>query len=163
MMLVPTFQSWFIAALWFYSSRPASLAVAKKETSREKADLEKRLKKAEETVARALDEAKEAKDEAKRLKKEIDKSKSSLKKSKEHSQKVESRFREVVGKLSGNFLLSILSMSFSDNSEPLHWLFLLICSFFGYQLGSHRCWHLAWRTSSESQERTSEMVSRRVS
>ena len=113
MMLIPTFQSWFIAVLWFYSSRPASSAVAKREASREKADLEKRLKKAEETAARALDEAKEAKDEAKRLKNELDESKASLEKSKEHSQKVENRFREVVGKLSGIFLSPSLSKPLS--------------------------------------------------
>ena len=104
MIVIPICQSWFTAEFWFYSSRPASSAVAKKEASREKADLEKKLKKAEETAARALDEAKEAKDEAKRLKKELDESRASLEKSKEYSQKVEHRFREVVEKLSGSFL-----------------------------------------------------------
>ena len=111
MMLVPTLQSCFISAFWFYSSRPASSAVAKREASREKADLEKRLKKAEEAAARALDEAKEAKDEAKCLKKELDESRASLEKSKEYSQKVEHHFREVVKKLSGNFPSLFLSNS----------------------------------------------------
>ena len=64
-------------------------------------------------MARALDEAKEAKDEAKCLKKELDESKASLEKSKEYSQKVEHRFREVVEKLSGNFLSPFLSNSSS--------------------------------------------------
>ena len=77
-------------------------------------DLEKRLKKAEEIAQRALDETKEAKEEAKRLKKELDESSASLEKSKEHSQKVETRFREVVGKLSGNFLVSFLLKSSSS-------------------------------------------------
>ena len=78
------------------------------------------LKKAEDAAKRAIDEAKVAKDEARRLKKELDESVDNLAKSKEHSQKIDKCFREVVGKLSGNFLLPILSMSFSDNSEPLH-------------------------------------------
>ena len=81
----------------------ASSVVAKKEASREKADLEKKLKKAEEMAARALNEAKEAKDEAKRLKRELDESKASLEKSKQYSQKVEQRFRGVVERLSGNY------------------------------------------------------------
>ena len=68
-----------------------------RKASREKADLEKRLKKAEEIAKRTFDEAKEAKDEAKHLKKELDESMTSLKKSKEHSQKVENRFREASG------------------------------------------------------------------
>ena len=97
---------------WFYFSRPISSTAALREASREKADLERRLKKVEETAQRALDEAKEAKDEAKRLKKELDESAANLEKSKEHSQKVETRFREVVGKLSGNFLFSFLTKSF---------------------------------------------------
>ena len=92
-----------------YFSCPVSSTVAQKEASREKADLEKRLKKAKESAKCALDEAKEAKDEAKRLKKELDESAADLKKSKEQSQKVEAHFRDVVGKLSGNFLFSCLS------------------------------------------------------
>ena len=98
---------------WFYFSRPVSFTAALREASREKADLEKGLKKAEEIAKRALDEAKEAKDEAKRLKKELEESAANLEKSKEHSQKVENLFREVVGKLSGNLLSSFLSRSFS--------------------------------------------------
>ena len=85
--------------------------IAKREASREKSDLEKRLKKAEEAAKRAQNEAKEAKDEAKDLKKELDELAVKLKKSKEQSQRVEARFRDVIGKLSGNslfFLLSIL-------------------------------------------------------
>ena len=54
-------------------------------------------------MKRAQDEAKEAKSEAKCLKKELDESAAKLEKSKEHSQRVESRFRDVIGKLSGNF------------------------------------------------------------
>ena len=97
-----------------HSPRPAG------EASREKADLEKKLKKAEEIAARALSEAKEAKYEAKRLKRELDESKAGLEKSKEYSQKVEHRFREVVEKLSGNFLSLFLSnSSFSVNFELL--------------------------------------------
>ena len=63
------------------------------------------------SLERALDETKEAKDEAKRLKKELDESAVNLEQSKEHSLKVENRFREVVGKLSGNLLSSFSSIS----------------------------------------------------
>ena len=95
----------------FFSPFPASSAVAQKEAAREKADLEKRLRKAEEVAARAFSEAKEAKDEARRLQKELDESKASLEKSKEYSQKVEQRFRGVVEKLSGNYP-SLLRVNF---------------------------------------------------
>ena len=102
---VDTHLSIFDEMLYFdlCSLCPASSAVANKEASREKADLEKKPKKAEEMAARALNEAKEAKYEAKRLKKELDESKASLEKSKEYSQKVEQRFRGVVERLSGNY------------------------------------------------------------
>ena len=56
-------------------------------------------------MKRALKDAKAAKDEVKRLKKELDEAKDDLSKSKEHSQKLDKRFREVIGKLSGNFPL----------------------------------------------------------
>ena len=66
-----------------------------------------------------------AKDEAKRLKKELDESADNLAESKEHSQKLDKRFREVVGKLSGNF--SYFSpVEYSDNLE----FFVLIASLF---------------------------------
>ena len=61
---------------------------------------------------RALEDAKAAKDEAKRLKKELDEAKDDLSKSKEHSQKLDKRFREVIGKLSGNFSSSSRRKSF---------------------------------------------------
>ena len=51
---------------------------------------------------RALKDAQAAKDEGKRLKKELDEAKDDLAKSKEHSQRLDNRFREVIGKLSGN-------------------------------------------------------------
>ena len=71
------------------------------------------LKKAEEAAKRAIDEAKVAKDEAKRLKKELDGSADNLAKSKEHSQRLDKCFREVVGKLSGNFPLLLVENLFS--------------------------------------------------
>ena len=88
--------------------------------SREKSNLDNRLKKAEEAAKHALNEAKEAKDEAKRLKKELDETTASLEKSKEQSQKVEARFRDVVSKLSGIFPLSIfVKISLPDNLESM--------------------------------------------
>ena len=63
---------------WFYPSYSVTSTVAKREAAREKADLEKGLRKAEEIAKHALDEAKEAKDEAKRLKKELDESVANL-------------------------------------------------------------------------------------
>ena len=81
----------------------ASSAVAQKDWAQQKASLEEGLKKAEALTKRALEDAKSAKDEAKRLKKELDEAKDDLSKSKEHSQKLDKRFREVIGKLSGNF------------------------------------------------------------
>ena len=112
MMLVPTLSILSHLSFWFYSPRTASFEAAKRESSREKADLEKKLKAAEEITKRAIDEAKAAKDEAKRLKKELEESAADLERSKEHSQKVENHFREVVGKLSGNLLSPFLSKSF---------------------------------------------------
>ena len=81
----------------------ASSTVAQKDWAQQKATLEEGLRKAETLTKRALEDAKAAKDEAKRLKKELDEAKDDLSKSKEHSQKLDKRFREVIGKLSGNF------------------------------------------------------------
>ena len=83
----------------------ASSAVAQKDWTEQKATLEEGLRKAEAVTKRALEDAKTAKDAAKRLKKELDEAKDDLSKSKEHSQKLDKRFREVIGKLSGNFPL----------------------------------------------------------
>ena len=82
---------------------PASSAVAQKDWAEQKATLEEGLKKAEAVMKRALEDAQAAKDEAKRLKKELDEAKDDLAKSKDHSQRLDNRFREVLGKLSGNF------------------------------------------------------------
>ena len=98
---------------WFYSSCSASSTAALREASREKVYLEEMLKKAEDAAKRAIDEAKVAKDEAKRLKKELDESADNLAKSKEHSQRLDKHFREVVGKLSGNFPLLLIENLFS--------------------------------------------------
>ena len=78
---------WIIIFITYFPCS-ASSTVAKREASRDKTDLEKRLKKAEEATKRAQNEAKEAKYEAKRLKKELDESTANLEKSKEQSQKV---------------------------------------------------------------------------
>ena len=91
----------------------ASSAVDVKEAAREKANLEEGLRKAEEITKRALEDAKAAKDEAKRLKKELDEAMDNLSKSKEHSQKLDKCFREVIGKLSGNFSLLLVENFFS--------------------------------------------------
>ena len=80
----------------------ASSAVAQKDWAEQKATLEEGLKKAEAVTKRALEDAQAAKDEAKHLKKELDEAKDDLAKSKEHSQRLDNRFREVIGKLSGN-------------------------------------------------------------
>ena len=80
----------------------ASPAVAQKDWAKQKATLEEGLKKVEAVMRRALEDAQVAKDEAKCLKKELDEAKDDLAKSKEHSQRLDNRFREVLGKLSGN-------------------------------------------------------------